>query len=99
MRTVSFIQAYFCSKEIFVSCWDKMNFSCKSRLLCADCGKFWECSPQGPCLFECPDCGGVPQCIAYGSNQLQERLSFDCRSEQPRMELLMQLLVSGILQH
>ena len=55
----------------------------KSRMICADCGKFWECSPQGPCLFECPDCGGVPQCVAYGSNQLQERLSFDCRSAQP----------------
>jgi len=48
-----------------------------------DCGKFWECSPQGPCLFECPDCGGVPQCVAYGSNQLQERLSFDCRYQYP----------------
>lgn len=65
----------------------------KSRMICADCGKFWECSPQGPCLFECPDCGGVPQCVAYGSNQLQERLSFDCRSAQPLMQLLIQLIV------
>ena len=43
----------------------------------SDCGKFWECGPEGLCLFECPAC--VPD-----SNTCPEgRLQFDCRYEPP----------------
>jgi len=42
-----------------------------------NCSRFWECSPQGPCLFECADCGDSSQCQGY------EGLSFDCRYQYP----------------
>ena len=38
--------------------------------LFADCSKFWECGPSGPCLFQCGECEFC------GPNN---RLSFDCR--------------------
>jgi len=42
-----------------------------------DCNKFWECSPEGPCLFECAPCGDVPVCEGYNG------LTFDCRYQYP----------------
>jgi len=39
-----------------------------------NCSRFWECGPQGPCLFSCAPCAiDNPQCMG------QEALSFDCR--------------------
>jgi len=39
-----------------------------------NCSRFWECSPQGPCLFECAPCP-ADSGLCLG----QEALSFDCR--------------------
>jgi len=43
-----------------------------------NCSRFWECSPQGPCLFECAPC---PADSGLCNNQ--EALSFDCRYQYP----------------
>ena len=43
----------------------------------ADCSRFWECSPEGPCLFECASCPPADeQCLG------EQALFFDCRSQQ-----------------
>jgi len=43
-----------------------------------NCSRFWECSPEGPCLFECAPCAeDNPQCLG------EEALSFDCQYQAP----------------
>ena len=44
-----------------------------------DCSKFWECSPEGVCLFQCAECGAGPQCLDP-NGVMQQFTSFDCRS-------------------
>jgi len=41
-----------------------------------DCGKFWECSPSGPCLMKCATCEVSPECP-------DGTLEFDCRYQYP----------------
>jgi len=42
-----------------------------------DCGLYWICSPEGPCLMQCPACNVNP------SNCPDGRLQFDCRYTVP----------------
>jgi len=41
-----------------------------------NCSRFWECGPQGPCLFSCAPCG--IECGNY------DGLVFDCRYQYPQ---------------
>ena len=38
-----------------------------------DCGLYWMCSPEGPCLMQCAPCNANPSTCPDG------RLQFDCR--------------------
>ena len=38
-----------------------------------DCGLYWMCSPEGPCLMQCAACNANP------GNCPEGRLQFDCR--------------------
>ena len=42
-----------------------------------DCGLYWMCSPEGPCLMQCPSCNKNPSTCPDG------RLQFDCRYTVP----------------
>merc|ERR1712088_48961 len=42
-----------------------------------DCGLYWICSPEGPCLMQCPACNLNP------TNCPDGRLQFDCRYTVP----------------
>jgi len=42
-----------------------------------DCGLYWICSPEGPCLMQCPKCNTNPGDCPDG------RLQFDCRYTVP----------------
>jgi len=42
-----------------------------------DCGLYWVCSPEGPCLMQCPACNLNP------TNCPDGRLQFDCRYTVP----------------
>ena len=43
---------------------------------CSDCSKFWQCSPSGACLLQCPEC-------PPGQCGDSTALSFDCRFQAP----------------
>ena len=45
-------------------------------LSCSDCSKFWQCSPSGACLLQCPEC-------PPGQCGDTTALSFDCRYQAP----------------
>ena len=43
-------------------------------LTSSDCGLYWTCSPEGPCLMQCAACNINPSTCPDG------KLQFDCRS-------------------